>query len=322
MSPVNRQWAYVLSDIGRPEPPTVLGPDVSPADKAACEEYYARYTSWKGNTSLRSIGVTLYPIVLQKNSMFAFKVQGGHADDGFAQQFADAAFVTLTLIFGPTFDESPVALRIPASLLAHKRLSLKTLSAKQALTQPLDELTMLHKFGKCVYVSPDVLTSVWKLLPLVTKPPFFEAVHHYDVSVDEYCFLGDDIGEFSADVTSRPLPHRDAVRAQNAVENAFKAIEAVIGEPPKDDNKLRRKLKAIGLDPDRELVWWPGLAKECVLAKVRSLHSNRDKRAAHAKTGNRQPFTYYEIMDSQGLARVILLTALENEIKKEGEVPS
>ena len=41
-------------------------------------------------------------------------------------------------------------------------------------------------------------------------------------------------------------------RLEKGLEDSFKAIEADLGDPPKDEVKFRDKIKAIGLDPDRK----------------------------------------------------------------------
>jgi hypothetical protein len=323
MRPISGQWAYVLSDIGRPEPPPVLGPDVSPENDEAREGYYARYTSWKDNACLRSIGVSLHPVVINSYSMFAFKVRSGEADDGFAQRFADGVLGTLALVSDFALEEPLLPLRVPASLLRSRKLTTKKLLFRQAVPngrEPLDEMSLWMKFNHATYLPTDVLTRVWELAPVTTRSPFFEALHFYGESLRAFCFLGDDIAEVLSDRLAGPLSRQDQVRAERAVENAFKAIEAMIGEPPKRQDRLRRKLEEAGVSPD-ELIGWQwfgqGPPPEPLFTKVKALHQARDKRAAHAKTPQRSPFTYYEIMDSQGCAQVVLVRALEHQLGKQ-----
>lgn len=305
------KWAYLLSHIGRP----TLSP--GPPDP----EYEAMYDSWRNNPSLTSIGMTLRPVTIETMNMFAFTVRGGEADDSFAQRFADAVLATLTLLYGSTFDETPVALRVPFSLLRRKKLTSSTLLGKQAIKydeRPFDELSLRLTFGGCLYVPPDVLGRVWESLPVTIADPFYDAVHHYAASIREFCFQGDDIAEVLLDDPAYPVSRRDAVRAETAVHSAFKAVEALIGEPPRDDGKLRRKLEEIGVDPD-ELVgaqWFGrGPAKESVFVKVRNVHRVRDTRAAHAKTPNRSLLRYYEVMDCQGCARAVLVRAIQHQLE-------
>jgi hypothetical protein len=319
MSPMSGQWAYVLSDIGRPEPCSVFGRDVSPDDKAACEEYYARYTSWKDSAPLRSIGISLHPVVVHKNSMFAFKVRGGEADDSFAQRFADGVLGTLALVYDFALDEAPLALRVPASLLRSRNLTTKKLLFRQAVPDgrdPIHEMTLWTKFNHAAYLPADILTKVWEVMPITTRSPFFEALHFYGESLRAFCFHGE-IAEVLSATLARPLSRQDEVRAERAVENAFKAVEALIGEPSKRDDRLRQKLEDAGVDSD-ELIGWQwfsqGPPREPLLTKVKALHRARDKRAAHAKTPQRSPFTYYEIMDCQGCAQAVLMRALEHQL--------
>jgi hypothetical protein len=312
MSPPTRKWAYLLAHIGGP----------IPMHSARDAEYQSAYESWKNNAQLNSIGIALRPVTIDTNDMFSFTVRGGEADDSLAQRFNDAAVAALTLLYGPSpFDEAPVVLRVPLSLLRSRKLTRGTLVAKQAAMdhqEPFDELSLLFTFGRCVQVPADVLATVWQSLPVTMSDPFYDAVHFYAESVRQFSFEGDDIREVLLHDPALPLSKRDTVRAETAVQSAFKAVEALIGEPPRDERKLRRKLKDIGVHPDDLIGWqWSDLGppREPILRGIRRLHDARDKRAAHAKTPSRTPLTYYEVMDCQGCARAVLVGALEHQLR-------
>lgn len=168
----------------------------------------------------------------------------------------------------------------------------------------------------------EVLATVFDSLPATIRSPYFEAVHYYEASTADYSFEGESIPEVLSNISDGPVSRADATRAEDAVQNAFKAVEALIGEPPSSDEKLRRKLKTIGVNPEEPAGWQThgeGPEKEPLATKVRTLQASRDKRAAHAKTRPRAPLTYYDVMDAQGCARTIVQIAVQHALETASE---
>ena len=63
--------------------------------------------------------------------------------------------------------------------------------------------------------------------------------------------------------------------------NAYKAIEALIGEPPSDDEKLKAKIIELGIDPEGKF----GIHSDTPLYEfIREIAQARDKKAAHGRT--------------------------------------
>jgi hypothetical protein len=142
-----------------------------------------------------------------------------------------------------------------------------------------------------------------------------EATHFYRESICLVWIADDDVFEIMCDSSDVPTSLSETVRLQTAYLNAYKAVEAVIGEPPKDKRRLRARLAQVGIDPDEKVGFklygmTPGI--ETVLDKLLTMQKMRDKVAAHGKTHARFPITYCELKDKQGFARHFLLTAIEH----------
>ena len=108
------------------------------------------------------------------------------------------------------------------------------------------------------------------------------------------------------------MPHTANLltRAENALVNAFKAVEALIGDPPSDDRKFFAKLRSVGVDPFQNAGYPISVPLH---ERIRELNRARDKKGAHAKT-SAIPITYYELMDLQLCARLVVVRALERKL--------
>lgn len=150
---------------------------------------------------------------------------------------------------------------------------------------------------------------VWRLVPLfLNNQQLLYAALFLKASLDEYHFLGDEI-EDAILANDEPLFVHDAVRAENAIHNAYKTIEAIWGGSlPQDLGKIADGLKQMGIDPDA-MVGYPHHdihPKQRLVEKVVTLRKARNEKAAHGRIHAGRKSTYYEVMDSQALARVAL----------------
>lgn len=95
--------------------------------------------------------------------------------------------------------------------------------------------------------------------------------------------------------------------AESAFQNAYKAIEAIIGDPGKDrsDRKIKTRLQATGLDPFESVGY---LVKEPLLERFERYYRMRDSIAAHGSGKKKRPLKMGEIIDLQAMARHILLS--------------
>jgi len=149
----------------------------------------------------------------------------------------------------------------------------------------------------------------WQLVPAFLRDErLLYAALFLKASLHEYRFLGDEIEEAILK-NDGPLFVHDAVRAENAVHNAYKVIEAIWGGSlPEDIGKIERGLQDKGVDPNAMVGYnHHGIhPKEHLVTKLVALRKARNEKTAHGRIHAGRKSTYYEIMDYQALAREVL----------------
>jgi hypothetical protein len=254
---------------------------------------------------------------------YAFWLSNGQRNDEKAQRVADTLIATITLLYQtdlsrvPSSDNGPVACWIPEHLLKWDRY---------VQHEDLIELdsSFQNRIGYSVMISQSIVDRAWSLLPIAMRDPFFDAIHFYQESIKDFCFLGDAMNAVLHGEMTQPVSRSEFARAENAILNSFKAVEAIIGDPPKDDKKFYRRLTDAGIDPN-EMVGFRarGLSDgieqlEPIGKKIRKMNDARDRRAAHGRTGSDRRFTYSEIMEYQALAEYVVNIAIEHQLKRGG----
>ncbi len=196
---------------------------------------------------------------IQDSGRFAFWLRNNKRDDALAQQIADAVWAILAVLHsvaGPV-GNTPAALWLPADTLRDNLfVKLVDILVLEKQKRPEERITIanldmvkarLDTFSSFPF---SVIDDMWRTLPGVLKiPPLFDALHFLQASLREYSFLGDSVGEVLEDRLHGPVSRFDSTRAENAIINAFKAIEAIIGDPPKDDARFEAKLREAYIDP-------------------------------------------------------------------------
>ena len=165
--------------------------------------------------------------------------------------------------------------------------------------------------GSEVQFSDRAVKVAWELTPLLLKNDKVLRVFRFLKTSQEnfYIWSGeiDDAVE-NAHMTAKNVFHQS--RLENALQDSFKAIEAILGDPPKDDKKFFRKMEAIGLDPNESF----GLANKPLYQIIRDMNIARDKKAAHGSTSDRQ-ISIGELLDYQHCARLVVLQSSKFEIE-------
>jgi hypothetical protein len=258
----------------------------------------------------------------RNDGRYAFWISETRSQKDFPQRIVDAMFAGVTLLYQTDlsralpFDDGPLAYRLPKRLLKH-RLFLK----RSDLINHCPGLEI--RLGYYSIVPETVVETAWKMLPAVLKDPYFEALHFYQASVRDFCFVGDSISRVIYGDISQPVSRSELARAEDAVLNAFKAIEAIVGDPPSDDRKFCRKLRDAGISPE-ELAGYVARGpdrgvnrREPIWRKIRRMSEYRDKKAAHGSTKSDRRITYFDLMDFQACAKVVLQLAIEHEMGRQ-----
>lgn len=242
-----------------------------------------------------------------RDGRYIFWFKNNLRNDEKAQWIVDALIATLEFIYQfsvTRVDYTPTAFWLPQSSLYQKIIFKKQKFAK---SNP----TLVFRLGYSAILPKYIIDKAWEILHVTLNQPFFDAIHFYQASIREFCFLGDSIGTVLNDPIAQPVSRLDLVRAENAVLNAFKAIEAIIGDPPKNDAKLRKKLIQVGVDPDALAGFSQYEELKSMSEKIRQYSYLRDKKAAHGRSRVNRRITYFEIMDIQTFAQAFIQNAID-----------
>lgn len=236
-------------------------------------------------------------------------------DDARASRIGESVLYAVSLVCGPVFEmkEMVAVFGIPAAVAREKetlRLNglLQTNVARgfdiEALYFPASTL------GEAFYLSQLHVDAAWKIAPLLVQDePLYRATRFLKASQEGFHVWA---GE------SEVLDHMDCAATtgaeqtsfERALQDAFKAVEAVVGDPPKDDRKFFRKIRKAGLDPHQELGYPDAMELHRV---IRDMNEARDKKAAHGSTKPR-PITIGELLDYQACARHVVSRAVEHKL--------
>lgn len=151
-------------------------------------------------------------------------------------------------------------------------------------------------FGGDEFASAALREGVWKptlaavldRLDVVLSDPdgdmigLLPALVFWRLAVDEYALAPHEVRD-AIDNPEDWMPTRiDQARAEQSIQNAFKALEALIGGfPPKDETKFAKRLAALGLNPSGS-VGPPHTGDRTLLQRLIWLRELRSKQAAHA----------------------------------------
>jgi hypothetical protein len=257
----------------------------------------------------------------ENDNRFAFYINDGEEDDTLAQRFADATMLSLDVAYDVAAEETFTAIRISESCI--KRgciIRIKDIVGDAGIGS--------HTYSRVVRalgVPSDVLDYVWRIVPVILEnQSLMDAAGFYRESIMQAWVADDDVFEIMQNNSDLPLSQAERARVETAYQNAFKAVEAVIGEPSKDEAKLRLKLTDAGINPD-EIFGYdlygmkPG--KETFLKKLKDMHQTRDKKAAHGRTNIPRTIGYRELKDKQAFA-CYLIQANIDFILQSRDIPS
>lgn len=159
--------------------------------------------------------------------------------------------------------------------------------------------------------STDRIDLAWKIVPVLFQDDMlYLAVRFLKASQDDFFVYPGELDEvlYNPDLTAST--GFGQVNFENALQNAFKAIEAVVGDPPKDDAKFFEKIRAIGLEPNEEVGY---SRKESLHVVIRRMSDARDKKSAHGSSPNRL-ITIGELNEYQECASLLVWAAIENRL--------
>ncbi|MBN1161456.1 MAG: hypothetical protein JXA17_05880 [Dehalococcoidales bacterium] len=245
------------------------------------------------------------------DNRFIFYIKNGIKDDNFAQKFADGVMCSLAVAYNVVKEEVPTAICISEDKIKKNRIiKLQDVIGNNGVGSEL-----YFRATQGIGVPSQVLDFVWQIIPvMIQSSSIMDAANFYRESIMQAWVPDDDVFEIVCQDSDIPFSQTQRAKIETAYQNAFKAIEAIIGEPPKDKKKIRTKLNNAGLDPDEEIGYSlygmkPG--REKFIKKLMDMQKTRDKMAAHGKTTIPRTIDYCELKDKQALAQYVILRHID-----------
>jgi hypothetical protein len=315
VSTEERTW-YILLQIGFPE---------------YTRNPYPRRLGWshdsiRAKRHLKIIGNECRPLGIEIRSIdisigkhqadfghYVFRFRDFCRDDSAAMRLAEAVAYGIALASGPLADAAdPLVLRIPDALIRGRRtVPLHALVALEE-SRPWPERTFPFPNARIAAVAKTVVEAHelgWRIASVTYQnATLFDATRFLHRSYEGFYVSPGGISEVMYDDTP-PATGAAQNNFEDALHSAFKAIEAVIGDPPKDDRRFFAKLATIGIAPTEEAGY---VNKISIHKMIRRMNEARDKRSAHGSTRNRR-ISPAELLDFQTCAEVIVTAALERE---------
>ncbi|MGA3050709.1 MAG: hypothetical protein ABSE00_02175 [Chitinispirillaceae bacterium] len=274
------------------------------------------------------LGIEIRPIRLISSDQrgyfrYIFFYPRYNRNDRDAQYIGDCFLNAFSVLNGPinSQDETQSVFRFPANLIYKKQSILieKLLEIERLRPFKERDLISLYMSIMSIPVMPigNLFDKAWRMTPILKEnKKLFEATRFFSISQTDFYVAPGQIPEILSDPSMVPITSGAQSKFENSLQNAFKAIEALIGDPPKDDRKLFHKLKEIGVNPSLE---FDTLERKPIHTIIRKMNDARDKKSAHGSTPRKKPedlIAAKELMEYQFCARFIILTAIELEMKK------
>jgi hypothetical protein len=235
-------------------------------------------------------------------------------DQRTAAVVSDAIGAMLALLHGALGMHYP-AIEIPAEWVERGEILLADLDALSADWRvPLEE--RLHPRTGAWVPDRELVTVLEHLGALLSHGDgkdegALAAVVFWRLSTEDYAFEGDAIAEVLGERDEGPRTPFDQAQAEQCFQNAYKALEALLGgQPPKDEARLRTRLDDARVDPDRV----PRLPDETgtVLQRVMRFREVRDTKVAHGgrTAANARQLTYFDLMEAQWVVAEMIVEVL------------
>jgi hypothetical protein len=273
----------------------------------------------KINEFCKALGLLISPIDIMikksKQTKYSFVFSDNLSNRNKAQSIAESFLFSMSLIVGPNNVRvgGPLIFNIPLDILKDDRKldHLEFLSMEEDFETADEPVIEVPEFSRGFSQNSTIEDHelAWKLSPFVFYDRSLFLALAYMESSQEYFFVypGQIAGVLSNPL-SVPFTTLEKIKFEHALEDAYKAVEAVIGEPPSDNAKLCIKLENIGVDPHRIMRTDP---KEELFESIKKLKRVRGRKAAHTNTNIDRKIQEEELMNYQIIARTVVICAIE-----------
>ena len=208
-----------------------------------------------------------------------------------AHRIAESVILVFESLVGPLLPthEIEVILRLPFSACSSRR---KILIAEDlveaALANKTTEMwphTLCSEILRCSFVDDRPFGLAWALTPKVLELQLLhDALAFYSASIRRFYVWNVDIPNYFGNDPVLGQKRAELALAEGAFQDAYKSIEAVVGDPGNGGKRFLSRLEARGIPKD-ELIGFE--SRGSLSETIQALNKTRDKRAARGRTSQR-----------------------------------
>lgn len=234
-------------------------------------------------------------------------------NDDFADRFAEAVLLSAELAYGPLFEMRHRHLGLPFRSSRFRRnqgIAGETLKeAISAATLDWDPEERDDLLYPLITIPDEVVSYSLTATPvLLDNPKLGLAAAFLSQAQEDFHVFPGQLCEAVYNGDWVPTRLRELARWESGYQNCYKAIEAVIGDPVKDDRRFEASLRAAGVDPYEQVGYE---RRQSIKEVIREMTRIRDTRAAHGSTPNRG-IKMYQMVGFQECARYVVQTHIES----------
>jgi hypothetical protein len=266
----------------------------------------------------QAIGIKVWPVSITWDDdcgtfRYMFRFPRYKREDKQALQIAESLLFAISLVHGPDIEgyEPALVFRVPAAIVRNaESIPLdKLVQVEEAREPPHRTLVFPAQTLGITFQIPDFsVNTAWKVMPvLYCDETLSRAARFLKASQDDFYIWPGDMEYLIYNSTLAASTGSEQSNIENALQNAFKAIEAIIGDPPKDDGKFFSRIRSTGLGPNDAVGY---TSKRPLHEVIRAMNEARDKKSAHGSTPDRI-ITIAEMMEYQACAHLVVWAAIE-----------
>lgn len=261
----------------------------------------------------RQIGVQLWSIEIAHDHSrpfvhYAFHFPRYARNDVRAQTVGESLLAAVSILCGSMIDDSvaPV-LRVPRHfVLEAPRVRSDNLLALEYQREWSERVigSSGTELGSVAYTYSKCIRSAWRALPALVRSrqahlaAVFLCASYRDVDIR---FA--DLPLEEMELMLKPADAFGQSRKENALLNSYKAIEAIVGQPPSSMEKLAGRLQSVGVDAYTPIGY--GQRRPLVQA-IYDIEKLRNKKSAHGSTKDRS-LALADVVACQWVAESVLL---------------
>ena len=162
--------------------------------------------------------------------------------------------------------------------------------------------------GQVSTTTVDRYEAAWRIARVTFgQESLFDATRFLKRSHDNFYVYPGQIQKVTSDLEVVPETSSQQTKFEDALQNAFKAVEAGIGDPTRDDRRFFMKLRQIGLDPQEEVGYKTRTALHRV---IRDMNRARAKKSAHGNPRSRT-IKAADLLNYQACSACVVMAVIE-----------